>query len=89
MCLQVDPSTAAARGAGAGAGTGAGAGAGAAAGAGGAGGAGGATASVGRSPAYRGLVHGLSRIWKTEGLAGLYSGIVPALWSTGCVLYLP
>jgi solute carrier family 25 folate transporter 32 len=31
---------------------------------------------------YRGLVDGLSSIWRHEGLAGLYKGIVPALWST-------
>ena len=31
---------------------------------------------------YRGLFHGLASIWKQEGILGLYSGIVPALWST-------
>ena len=42
----------------------------------------GAAAAAAAQARYRGLFHGLSSIWKQEGILGLYSGIVPALWST-------
>uniref|UniRef100_A0A1I8FZI2 Solute carrier family 25 member 32 n=2 Tax=Macrostomum lignano TaxID=282301 RepID=A0A1I8FZI2_9PLAT len=34
-------------------------------------------------PVYRGLMHALSSIYRTQGLTGLYAGVVPNLWGAG------